>query len=148
MLDERRKKAGAVAENVSATPLSKFKTPYVNSRFIIPALFMIAVILFVKFYPGGMGGFLSSADEHGRTGWIVWREKVPYILFAIVFFVMTILSFVKRLSLIPVLGFLCCTYLLCESGTTNWERFLVWLVIGLVLYFVYGRKHSKLGAKG
>jgi hypothetical protein len=72
------------------------------------------------------------------------REKVPYYFFALVFAVTAVLSFLKNFSLIPVLGFLCCTYLLCESGTTNWERFLIWLAIGLLLYFVYGYRHSKL----
>jgi len=43
-----------------------------------------------------------------------------------------------------VLGFLCCSYLLCESGATNWERFLIWLLIGLVIYFAYGRRRSRL----
>jgi APA family basic amino acid/polyamine antiporter len=30
-------------------------------------------------------------------------------------------------------------------GYTNWLRFLIWLVIGLVIYFTYGYKHSVLG---
>ncbi|PZF72538.1 amino acid permease [Taibaiella soli] len=140
LLEERRKK-GDTSQTVSAI---KFKTPYVNGQLIVPALFITAVILFLKFYPGGVSGFLSGVNEKGESGWSVWREKVPYLLFGTVFLATTILSFVKKLSLIPVLGFLCCTYLLCESGTTNWERFVVWLVIGLCLYFVYGKKHSRL----
>ena len=31
-----------------------------------------------------------------------------------------------------------------ELGITNWLRFLIWLAIGLVLYFTYGAKHSLL----
>jgi len=31
-----------------------------------------------------------------------------------------------------------------ELGLTNWLRFLIWLVIGLVIYFTYGVKHSRL----
>lgn len=148
-LQEQRKKAlhsGGDADIISehgdieAVPVSKFKTPYINSRWIIPILFITAIVLFSMYYPGGLSGFFES----DKQGWEAIREKVPYILFGITFLVMTILSFVKNLSLIPVLGFLCCAYLLCESGTSNWERFLVWLVIGLVIYFLYGRKKSKL----
>jgi hypothetical protein len=31
-----------------------------------------------------------------------------------------------------------------QLGITNWLRFLIWLLIGLVLYFVYGARHSRL----
>ena len=124
---------------------SKFKTPYVNGKWIVPAMFVLTIILFEKYYPGGFKGYLNFADEKGNITWDTIHGKVPFFLFGITFAVTTILSFIKNYSLIPVLGFLCCTYLLSESGTTNWERFLIWLVVGLILYFVYGFKHSKLG---
>ncbi|UPT69217.1 MAG: hypothetical protein M0D57_14315 [Sphingobacteriales bacterium JAD_PAG50586_3] len=31
-----------------------------------------------------------------------------------------------------------------QLGHTNWERFFIWLGIGLVLYFAYGYRNSKL----
>jgi len=31
-----------------------------------------------------------------------------------------------------------------ELGVTNWLRFLLWLAAGLVIYFLYGNRHSKL----
>ena len=76
--------------------------------------------------------------------WEVVRTKVPYIMFGLLFGITAILSFLHSYSLIPVLGFLSCSYLLCESGVSNWERFLVWLVVGLIIYFLYGKKHSRL----
>jgi amino acid transporter len=124
---------------------SKFKTPYLNGKWIVPLLFIAAIILFQLFYPGGFKGYLNFSDSKGNVTWEVIRTKVPFFLFGITFLVTTILSFLKNFSIIPVLGFLCCTYLLSESGTTNWERFLIWLVVGLALYFVYGYNHSKLG---
>jgi len=124
---------------------SKFKTPYVNGKWIVPAMFVLSVILFQEFYPGGFRGYMNFADAQGHVTWDVIHGKVPFFLFGITFVVTTILSFIKNYSLIPVLGFLCCTYLLSESGTTNWERFLVWLVVGLGVYFLYGYRHSKLG---
>ena len=55
-----------------------------------------------------------------------------------------ILSFVKRLSLIPVLGLLTCLYLMTQLGITNWARFVIWLIVGLAIYLLYSRKSSKL----
>ena len=124
---------------------SKFKTPYLNGKWIVPAMFVASIILFEKYYPGGFKGYLNFADDKGNVTWDVIRTKVPFFLFGATFIVTTILSFIKNYSVIPVMGFLCCTYLLSESGTTNWERFLIWLVVGLALYFVYGYKNSKLG---
>ena len=124
---------------------SKFKTPYVNGKWIVPVLFVIALILFQRFYPGGFNGYMKLTDANGNVTWDVVRTKVPFFLFGIVFIVTTILSFIKNYSLIPVLGFLCCSYLLSESGTTNWERFLIWLIVGLGVYFLYGSRNSKLG---
>jgi amino acid transporter len=141
-LQTARRRAGT-----DSIPASKFKTPYVNGKWIVPLMFLIAVFLFEKFYPGGISGFFSMQSKLGLTGWEAFRLKVPYLMFATVFAVTAVLSFVKNYSLIPVLGFLCCTYLLCESGTSNWERFLIWLVVGLCVYFLYGSKNSKLGKK-
>ena len=124
---------------------SKFKTPYINGRWIVPALYVLAILLFQRYYPGGLNGYLNLNDAHGHITWDTISPKVPFFLFGIVFTVTAVLSFVKNFSLIPVLGFLCCAYLLSESGVTNWERFLIWLVVGMGLYFTYGYKHSKIG---
>ncbi len=44
------------------------------------------------------------------------------------------------------LGALSALYLMYHLPWKTWERLLIWLAIGLVLYFVYGRKHSKLNS--
>ena len=79
-----------------------------------------------------------------NSGWRAFRAQFMLWLFLALSIVTVIVSFWKSMSLIPVLGFLSCSYLLCESGTSNWERFLIWLVVGFVVYFTYGYKHSKL----
>jgi basic amino acid/polyamine antiporter, APA family len=51
---------------------------------------------------------------------------------------------VPALPLVAVLGILTCGAMIFGLGWTNWLRLLVWLAVGLILYFAYGMKHSKL----
>ena len=44
--------------------------------------------------------------------------------------------------LIPILGILTCLLLMFSLPAENWYRLIIWLLIGLVIYFVYGRRHS------
>ncbi|HEV8150143.1 MAG TPA: amino acid permease, partial [Gemmatimonadales bacterium] len=46
--------------------------------------------------------------------------------------------------LVPILGVLCCIGLMLTLPADTWIRLLVWLVIGFVIYFGYGRRHSVL----
>jgi hypothetical protein len=71
-------------------------------------------------------------------------NKIPLMIFIIVAIILTFFAVKKQFSLIPVLGLLTNLYLMTELGITNWLRFLIWLVVGLLLYFVYGYKHSRL----
>ena len=48
--------------------------------------------------------------------------------------------------LIPILGVLFNGYMMYKLGWINWARLFIWLAIGLVLYFSYGRHHSKVQA--
>jgi APA family basic amino acid/polyamine antiporter len=47
---------------------------------------------------------------------------------------------------IPALGILLCGYLMVSLPFATWIRFVVWLAIGLVIYFTYSRRHSKIAA--
>ncbi len=44
----------------------------------------------------------------------------------------------------PVLGILSCAYLMLSLPVLTWVRFLVWLDLGMVIYWFYGRTHSPL----
>jgi APA family basic amino acid/polyamine antiporter len=44
--------------------------------------------------------------------------------------------------LVPILGIICCVVLMLSLPAANWYRLVVWLVIGLVIYFSYSRHHS------
>src|SRR5262249_22029142 len=44
--------------------------------------------------------------------------------------------------LIPILGILTCLLLMFSLPAENWYRLIIWLVVGLLIYFLYGRRHS------
>ncbi|WP_163102948.1 amino acid permease [Peribacillus alkalitolerans] len=51
---------------------------------------------------------------------------------------------VPWVPLIPILAFVFCGYLILQLPSTTWIAFGVWLIIGLFVYFIYGRRHSVL----
>ena len=115
--------------------------PYISSRYIAPVIFV--VIAAGLFYLNG-DAVRNFFTDYTSTEEAAFIHKIPYLVFILFSLVMVVLCFVKRLSLIPVLGVMCCTYLMTELGITNWIRFAVWLVIGFIVYFFYSYNHSKL----
>ncbi len=113
----------------------RFRIPYINGRYIVPVLFIIGVVFFHQ----------QIIDLFHYTGdWHTYKDKLPFFLFLFVAIAITIVTFIKKLSLIPVIGLSSSLYLMTELGYTNWMRFLIWLVIGLIIYFSYGYKHSRM----
>jgi len=110
----------------------RFKMPYINSKWVTPILFIVSVFFFRKDI---INLFTGSIE----------RDTLPFFLFIILSAILAFYSFIKNLSLIPVLGLLSCFYLMTDLGYTNWLRFLIWLVIGLDIYISYGYEHSVLG---
>lgn len=70
--------------------------------------------------------------------------KISTVIFWIVMLVLAILAFVKKYSLIPLMGVSTCLYLLTGMTKSNWLWFFGWLVLGLIIYFLYSYKNSKL----
>ncbi|MBL7767295.1 MAG: amino acid permease [Chitinophagaceae bacterium] len=114
-------------------PQSKFKVPYVSGKFIVPGMFIVAVILVMIYAP-----------DHFKS--LFTLEGIPMLFFWSVALLVSVYSFLKNHSLIPVLGLISCFYLMAQESHTNWLRFLIWLVVGLVVYFFYSYTHSKLNA--
>ncbi len=131
------------------TTARRFRVPYINGKFVVPVLLAIVAFLLYQYNLEGISNFFSSVDSENPTAgvWEVFRHKIPMFVFLAFALMLGVLSFLKNLSLIPVLGLLTCGYLMTELGITNWTRFGVWLIIGLALYFLYGFKHSKLKAR-
>lgn len=49
--------------------------------------------------------------------------------------------------LIPSLGVLSCLYLMANLPLVTWGRFFIWMILGLLVYFLYSRRHSSLAMK-
>jgi len=114
-----------------AAQAGRFHLPYVNAKWIAPVIFIAGVY----FFRNNIIGLFTSNNAH---------ENFPFFIFIILSAILTVTAFIKNLSLIPVLGLLSCFYLMTELGYTNWIRFLAWLIIGLVIYFTYSYKNSKM----
>ena len=120
--------------------------PYFNSQFILPIILAAVVGIVYYFNPTFVSDFLTLTPAEGEGMLGAFSHKIPMIFFLIVAVILVYFSLTKKLSLIPILGLLSCLYLMTELGVTNWMRFGLWLLAGLVIYFIYGRKHSKLNA--
>ncbi len=115
-------------------PVSKFKVPYINGQFIIPGLFIAAVII-----------IYTQAPDHFKN--LFTKEGFPMAIFWIVAIILTIMTALRKYSFIPVMGLLSCFYLMAQETNRVWLRFVIWLVVGLTIYFVYSFKNSKLAHK-
>ena len=73
--------------------------------------------------------------------------RISIIVFVLINLVLCVLAFLKNLSLIPLIGLSSCLYLLTGMSHNNWFWFLLWFAIGLIIYFSYGYKNSKLNSE-
>lgn len=113
----------------------KYKTPYKGNLVIL-----VLVALFAAFVPGDVVGHMTSIGT----------------LFAFILVCAAVIILRKRepnmprqfktpfVPLFPILGILACTAMIFGLGWENWARLAGWLALGFIIYFAYGKKHSKL----
>ncbi|NBL65659.1 amino acid permease [Flavobacterium sp. NST-5] len=199
-----------VLQNRPIIPRGKFKTPYINAKFIFPLLLIVGVIMaftqnkkatldFINNVPQvnqpaaivtslsksetkQVYDYLVSIDKENvytnktndlerilteyhnqsdqyetivaslpidqnlkyETGFQLFKHKIPMWIFLISLLFFAVWAFRKNLSLIPLLGLVSCLYMMAELSVWNWIYFTIWLIIGLIIYFSYSRKKSKL----
>jgi APA family basic amino acid/polyamine antiporter len=113
----------------------RFQTPWKSN-----ILFFFLTALFAAFIPGDVVGEMTSIGTLFAfilvcAGVWVMRVRRPDVPRGFT---------VPALPLVSVLGIGVCGAMIYGLGWTNWLRLGVWLLIGLVIYFGYGRKHSLL----
>ena len=98
------------------------------------------------------GTFLAAIDQEPRRSLVRGVDDIDGIDYAffdqLVWAGLAVQGFRSNFSLLPVIGILTNLYLMTELGASNWLIFVIWLVIGLVIYFSYGFRHSKLASAG
>ncbi|MEP6513808.1 MAG: amino acid permease C-terminal domain-containing protein, partial [Parafilimonas sp.] len=118
----------------------RFTIPYINGKFIFPLLVLIAIIVLLATTKNYFTDLFSMTGANASY-------NISTLIFWCVLLILSIAAFLKNLSLIPLLGLSTCLYLLTGMTANNWAWFGSWLALGLVIYFMYGYRKSKLGVE-
>lgn len=116
----------------------RFHLPYINGQIIFPTLFIGGLLFFYYWQPDFFKKLMDWRDPNEG------EFRISIFFYIIINLILCCLAFFKKLSLIPLIGLSSCLYLLTGMSHENWFWFGLWFGIGLVIYFFYGMKHSKL----
>lgn len=111
----------------------KFRLPYINGQILIPLM----VGLFIYLFRERVQLAITNLGHENH-------QEILFLIFILLAVGMAVLSYVKKFGAIPVLGTLSCLYLMIEIPPISWFWFFVWMAGGLLIYFLYGFKKSKL----
>lgn len=132
----------------------KFNMPYFNGRYLYPIIIFGAIIFILlwgnQYFSELFNGDFNDYSDSVNSSQYLFQTpavKIATIIFWGICLVLSVLSFLKSLSLIPLLGLSSCLYLLTGMSASNWKWFFVWFAIGLVVYFIYGYRKSKLAVR-
>ncbi len=133
----------------------RFQLPYINGQVIFPVIVAAAIVtacLLSRTYFIDLFNFDYSANADYTAGklsfWDIATPQVSLIIFWVFAIVLSLLTIIRKYSLIPLMGVITCSYLLTGMSRSNWVWFIGWLILGLVVYFLYGYKNSKLSKAG
>jgi amino acid transporter len=131
----------------------RFHLPYINGQFIFPLIVTGSILLawiLSKTYFTDLVNFDYSGDADYVAGKKTFMDlaitNISLIVFWISALLLAIFAFVKKYSLIPLMGVITCMYLLTGMSKSNWVWFIGWLVVGIIIYFLYGYNKSKLAS--
>jgi APA family basic amino acid/polyamine antiporter len=128
-------KDGLLPSSFFAAVHPKFRTPYKNTILVG----LLAAIV----------GSVTPIDDIGKMVNIGTLLAFVIVCVAIMFLRHTNPAQERPfrtpwVPFVPIMGILFNGYMMYKLGWVNWARLIVWLVIGLVIYFTYGRKNSRV----
>lgn len=111
----------------------KYQTPYKSNL-----IFLVFVGLFAAFVPGDVVGDMTSIGTLFAfvlvcIGVIVMRRTDPNTPRAFK---------TPGMPYLPIIGAAACLLMMVGLGKHNWERLIIWMALGFVIYFAYSVKHS------
>ena len=116
--------------NDKAFQQRRFKAFFINAKYVLLPFFLLAFYFFLKTTPSVFSLFSF--------------ENAPMLTFFLVFAALTTFSFWKKVSLIPAFGLVSCLYMMAQLGWKSWFWLGSWFVVGLVIYFGFSFKNSRL----
>jgi amino acid transporter len=129
----------------------RFHLPYINGKLIYPLTILGLIVLLSitseRYFPELLNGDFADHSGANNAGNFLFGSpvlKIATIIFWLFCLVLSVLTFMRNLTLIPLMGLTTCLYLLTGMSASNWKWFFIWFAIGLVFYFSYGYRKSKL----
>ena len=119
----------------------KFHLPFISSKYIFPAMIGFTILIINLFFKNYFSQLFNLKVDEATLSY-----NISAIIFWITCLLLSMGAFYKNWSLIPLMGLVTCLYLLTGMTAMNWAWFGGWLLLGLVVYFMYGYKKSKLSS--
>jgi amino acid transporter len=120
----------------------KFNMPFVSSQFIYPLLLLVTMAIIIWKMPNYFSDLLNFNSSNSNATF-----QISMLVFWGMAVMLALATLFKKWSLIPLLGLVTCLYLLTGMTAMNWAWFGSWLALGLIIYFIYGYRKSKLNVE-
>jgi APA family basic amino acid/polyamine antiporter len=117
-----------------------FRLPYINGKWIFPSIIAASIVIVRYNFSSYFSDLLSLEN---------WNNMftVGHGLYWMLLIYLSVFAFIRNWSLIPLLGLSICAYLLTGMEANNWYWFFGWFGVGLIVYFSYGYRRSKLSTQ-
>ncbi len=132
----------------------RFQMPHINAQFVFPILLAVIIALvatqsnhFSNIFDFSFTDIKANSKNIDADILAAKTSNVSMIVFWLVNILLAVFAFLRKWSLIPILGLISCLYLLTGMAANNWKWFAIWFAIGLIIYALYGFKKSKLAKK-
>lgn len=117
-----------------------FNLPHIKGTWLVPLTVGIILALFIIYW----NPIHQPANQELKEIAKARFHEVLSVFFLMIAVGMAILTILRKWNAIPVFGVITCCYLLTGMNEESWKAFFIWFAIGLIFYFGYGFKKSKL----